>query len=93
MHERLLAQLLPMYGILFISSLSTVIPPEVGRTYNQGDYPRFPATSNLVPHKAEDWSCVQHVFETPHGTLMGQKFLKDLLTAMSSWDWGNARSL
>jgi hypothetical protein len=40
MHERLLAELLPKYGIPYISSLSMVIPAEVGRTYKQGDCPR-----------------------------------------------------
>ena len=40
MHERLLAKLLPKYGILYISSLSMVIPAEAGRTYKQGDCPR-----------------------------------------------------
>ncbi|KAF8273419.1 hypothetical protein EI94DRAFT_1795188 [Lactarius quietus] len=74
MHERLLVELLPKYGILYISSLSTVIPPEVGRTYE----------------RAEVWSCIQHVFETPHGTLMGQKFLRDLLGTLSTWDWEDA---
>ncbi|KAI9465684.1 hypothetical protein BJY52DRAFT_478241 [Lactarius psammicola] len=72
MHEQLLAELLPKYGIIYISSLSTVIPLEVGRTYKQ----------------AEGWSCIQRVFETPHGTLMGQKFLGGLLGALSSWDFG-----
>jgi len=77
MHERLLAKLLPKYGILYLSSLSMVSPAEVGRTYKQ----------------AKGWSCIQHVFETPHGSLMGQKFLRDLLGALSSWDGVDAQSL
>ncbi|KAH9006600.1 hypothetical protein EDB86DRAFT_3070587 [Lactarius hatsudake] len=76
MHERLLAKLLPKYGILYVSSLSTIVPPEVGQTYKQG----------------EGWSCIQHVFETPHGTLMGQKFLRDLLGALGSWGLGDVQS-
>ena len=37
MHDRLLARLLPTYGIVYISSLSTVIPPEVEKRDRQGD--------------------------------------------------------
>lgn len=38
MHDRLLARLLPTYGIFYISSLTTIAPPpEVGQTYNKGD--------------------------------------------------------
>ena len=37
MHDRLLARLLPAYGIFYISSLSAITPrPEVGQTYGQG---------------------------------------------------------
>ncbi|KAH8996302.1 hypothetical protein EDB92DRAFT_1793970 [Lactarius akahatsu] len=92
MHERLLAKLLPKYGILYISSLSTVIPPEVGQTYKQGDCLTAPATSILILCIAEGWSCIQRVFETPHGTLMGQKFLRDLLGALGSWGLGDVQS-
>jgi hypothetical protein len=45
MHDRLLARLLPAYGIDYISSLSTAIPPEVEQKDAQGDrllyVPRF----------------------------------------------------
>ncbi|KAH9048473.1 hypothetical protein EDB84DRAFT_1262398 [Lactarius hengduanensis] len=92
MHERLLATLLPKYGILYVSSLSTVIPPEVGQTYKQGDCLTAPATSILILFIAEGWSCIQRVFETPHGTLMGQKFLRDLLGALGSWGLGDVQS-
>lgn len=38
MHDRLLARLLPIYGIFYISSLSTIAPlPDVGQTYHQGE--------------------------------------------------------
>ncbi|KAI9441208.1 hypothetical protein H4582DRAFT_1810468 [Lactarius indigo] len=90
MHERLLAELLPKYGIVYVSSLSTVIPSGVGRTYKQGDCLAAPTTSFLILFIAEGWSCIQRVFETPHGTLMGQKFLRDLFGALGSWDLGDA---
>ena len=45
--------------------------------------------SIFILHIAEGWSCIQHVFETPHGTLMGQKFF---FGALCSWDWGDAQS-
>ena len=53
----------------------------------------MPVSPNLIIYIAQGWSCIQHVFETPHGTLMGQKFLGDLLGALNSWDWGDAQSL
>jgi hypothetical protein len=37
---------------------------------------------------AKDWSCIQHVFETPRGVFMGQRFLHDLIDALGSWNWG-----
>ena len=37
MHDRLLARLLPSYGVHYISSLSTAFPPEAGETYQRGD--------------------------------------------------------
>ena len=49
MHERLLKELLPKYGILYVSSLSTVISPEVGRTYKQGEHPRCVSHVNSYP--------------------------------------------
>jgi hypothetical protein len=36
---------------------------------------------------AEDWSCIQRVFETPRGVSMGQIFLRDLIDALGSWNW------
>ncbi|KAH9996666.1 hypothetical protein BJV74DRAFT_827424 [Russula compacta] len=73
MHDRLLARLLPAYGVIYLSSLSTLVPSEVGQTDRQ----------------AQDWSCIQHVFETPRGAFMGRKFLGDLGDALGSWNWGN----
>ncbi|KAH9973693.1 hypothetical protein BGW80DRAFT_1305864 [Lactifluus volemus] len=73
MHDRLLARLLPAYGIDYISSLSTAIPPEVEQKDAQ----------------VKDWYCIKHVFETPRGALMGQKFLGDFVDTLSSWGWGN----
>ncbi len=72
MHERLLAELLPKYGILYISSLSTAIPPEVGRTYKQGDCPRCAShldsyslySRGLVLHSA----CFRNAAWHAHGT-------------------------
>ncbi|KAF8496436.1 hypothetical protein F5888DRAFT_1703843, partial [Russula emetica] len=74
MHDRLLARLLPTYGVFYISSLSTIAPPpEVGQTYHQG----------------ERWSCIRRVFETPRGLRMGQNFLRDFIDALGSWNWDN----
>jgi hypothetical protein len=36
--DRLLARLLPTYGVLYISSLFTVAQPEEGQAYKQGDH-------------------------------------------------------
>lgn len=49
MHDRLLARLLPKYGVFYISSLSTIAPPpEVGQTYHQGERLFFLINSILI---------------------------------------------
>jgi hypothetical protein len=86
MHDRLLARLLPTYGVLYISSLSTVVPLEVVQKYQQGDrfsLHLFGSQSSVI---AEDWSCIQRVFETPRGVSMGQIFLHDFIDALGSWN-------
>jgi hypothetical protein len=88
MHDRLLAGLLPTYGIVYISSLSTVIPPEVKQRDWQGDCLFYrPMLRFSISCIAKDWSCIQHVFETPRGAFMGQKFLGDLADTLSTWGW------
>jgi len=90
MHDRLLARLLPTYGVFYVSSLSTIAPPpEVEQTYHQGERPFF---DHLHPYSSaigERWSCIQRVFETPRGLLMGQNFLRDFIDALGSWNWSN----
>ena len=89
MHDRLLARLLPAYGVLYISSLSTIAPPpEVGQIYDQGrslffSYHLHSYSSAIV---GERWSCIRRVFETPRGLPMGQKFLRDFIDALGSWN-------
>ena len=49
MHDRLLARLLPAYGVIYISSLTTIAPlPEVGQTYHQGERLFFKITFILT---------------------------------------------
>ncbi|KAI0292549.1 hypothetical protein BC826DRAFT_969517 [Russula brevipes] len=79
MHDRLLAQLLPTYGVHYLSSLSTVAPPVRARHFGK-------VTALTV---SPDWSCIQRVFETPRGAVMGQKFLRDFVDALDSWNWSN----
>jgi hypothetical protein len=90
MHDRLLSRLLPTYGVFYISSLSTVVPPEVGQTHQQGDrfflFDRRLQVDLRSPLLAEDWSCIRRVFETPRGVHMGQTFLRDFIAALGSWN-------
>ena len=95
MHDRLLARLLPTYGIFYISSLSTMASlPEVGLTYHQGDHPFFfffflKKITFILTLSAigERWSCIRRVFETPRGLSMGQNFLRDFINVLGSWNW------
>jgi hypothetical protein len=90
MHDRLLARLLPAYNVFYISSLSTIAPlPEVGQTYHQGKHPFFDHLHSYSSIIGERWSCIQRVFETPRGLLMGQNFLGDFIDALGSWNWSN----
>jgi hypothetical protein len=49
MHDRLLAQLLPTYGVRYLSSLSTVAPPVLAEIHRQGDCPLSVCTHALGP--------------------------------------------
>ena len=87
MHHRLLARLLPTYGLFYISSLSTIAPqPEVGQTNNQGERLPFDHLHSYSSAIGDRWSCIRRVFETPRGLSMGQNFLRDFIDALDSWN-------
>ncbi|KAI9462619.1 hypothetical protein F5148DRAFT_1286396 [Russula earlei] len=44
------------------------------------------STGTAVPsYAAKDWSCIQRVFETPRGAMMGHNFLRDFIDALGTW--------
>ena len=87
MHDRLLARLLPAYGVFYISSLTTIAPPsEVGQTSHQGEGLFLYYLHSYSSATGERWSCIRRVFETPRGLLMGQKFLRNFIDALGSWN-------
>ncbi|KAI0262577.1 hypothetical protein BC834DRAFT_971943 [Gloeopeniophorella convolvens] len=75
MHDRLLARLLPLYGVFYLPPMPTNVGMEADRTR------RLPIGTS------KDWTCVRDVFSTPRGAVMGQDFLQSLATILNSWDW------